>query len=117
MYRGRVTRITVDGVFVEVPKLGLGVEYGPCEVMSPFVDMQTDPDGAASHSSHLHAFSASDPQGGTVSGSTDGAVISAHPDHIHGLTVGSSALASGDRVLLTSIGGIPDDLVILGVLP
>jgi hypothetical protein len=85
--------------------------------MSPFVDTQTELGGGASHASHLHAFSTSDPQGGTVSGSTDGTILSAHPDHIHGLTVGSTALSVGQRVLLTTIGGIPDDLVILGLLP
>lgn len=33
--RGTVTRIDANGVYVEVPKLGLGVEYGPCEVYEP----------------------------------------------------------------------------------
>lgn len=58
--RGRVTRVEVDGVFVEVPRLGLGVEFGPCQRLVPVV--------------------------------------------------------SGDEVLVSTVAGVKDDLVVLGRL-
>lgn len=32
IYRGTVTHVTAEGVYVEVPRLGRGMEFGPCEV-------------------------------------------------------------------------------------
>jgi len=32
--RGTITRITASGVFVEVPSLGVGMEFGPLEQLS-----------------------------------------------------------------------------------
>lgn len=32
LYRGKVTNITADGVFVEVPSWAPGMEFGPCDV-------------------------------------------------------------------------------------
>lgn len=32
LYRAKITRITNAGLWVEVPKLGIGVEFGPCEM-------------------------------------------------------------------------------------
>lgn len=63
IYRARVTRVAVDGVYVEVPEFGLGLEFGPLETV------------------------------------TDTAV-----------------LAAGHRVVVSTVGGIPDDLVIVGSL-
>lgn len=31
LHRGRVTKVTNNGVFVTVPELGIGMEFGPCE--------------------------------------------------------------------------------------
>ena len=79
-YAGQVTRVTGGGVYVIVPKLGQGVEYGPCKRL---VDgLSTDVAGSPYAHSH-----------GTV-----------------------SAYRPGTAVLLSTINGVPDDLVILGVL-
>lgn len=75
--RGTVTRVVGRQVFVEVPKLGLGVQFGPCDVawQSP----STGPGG-------------------------DG--------HTHPLP----ALAVGMRVIVSPVHGIPDDVVVLGII-
>lgn len=31
LYRGKVTKVTANGVFVTVAELGIGMEFGPCE--------------------------------------------------------------------------------------
>ena len=62
-HRATVTRNDAEGIFVEIPSLGAGMEFGPC-----------------------------------------GAPVS-----VGGFTV-------GDRVIVTSIDGIPDDLEIIGRL-
>ena len=31
VYRAKVTKVTAAGPFVEVPQLGVGMEFGPCE--------------------------------------------------------------------------------------
>lgn len=79
--RGTITRLTADArkAFVEVPKLGLGVEFGPCDVawQSPATEPSTGVDA------HQHAL---------------------------------PGLAVGQRVIVGTIHGIPDDVVILGII-
>ena len=49
--RGTVTRTDAQGAYVEIPKLGIGVEFGPCQVLSPFVlDRRTELAGGHGHS-------------------------------------------------------------------
>lgn len=38
-YRAKVTRVEVEGIFVEIPSLNPGFEYGPCEFASPFTNL------------------------------------------------------------------------------
>lgn len=66
-YRGTITKVSGADVYVVVPKLGRGVEYGPCEKV---VDV-----------------------GGT-----------------------NTKYIVGARVIVSTVNGIPDDLVVLGVL-
>lgn len=65
VYRGQITRITTAGVFVIVPKLGAGVEYGPCSRL---------------------------------------------------VGSGGTFYQQGTQVLVATINGVPDDLVVLGPL-
>lgn len=70
--RGTITRVVGRQAYVEVPRLGLGVEFGPC-------DVGLDPATA--------------------------------------LTAGDlPAALQGRRVLVTPVHGIPDDVVILGII-
>lgn len=70
-YRATITRIGTDGIYVIVPKLGLGVEYGPCQRLR---DEQTVTGGGATMTHY----------------------------------------SAGQQVLVTTINGIPDDLIVLG---
>ena len=80
-YRGTITRITGQGIFVIVPKLGSGVEYGPCLRIS---DVRSTEQGGGGDYWHGH---------GTV-----------------------TRYVAGAQVLVSTINGVPDDLVVLGVL-
>lgn len=75
-YRGNVTRVDGNTVYVEVPELNPGQEY-ECEVL--------------------------DVGYGVTSGVQDG--------HTHVLR---PALARDDRVLVQTVAGVEDDLVIVG---
>lgn len=77
-YRATITKIGSDGIYVIVPKLGRGVEYGPCQRLAAVTDVQGG-DYAHSH----------------------GTVAQYQPQQ---------------QVLVTTINGIPDDLVVLGAL-
>lgn len=59
-YRARVSRVDSNGVYVEIPLLAPGYEYGPCEMTTP------------------------------------------------------ADLVVGDRVMVTYVGDVPDDVVIIG---
>ena len=109
-YRGKVTRTDAQGVYVEVPKLGIGVEFGPLQVlMTPFIDdMQTD---AAGQHTHSVSVSVSDTYTGGGSGSGTAATAG---DHRHHLTSGRIALRRGHDVLVSTVAGVKEDLVILG---
>lgn len=72
-YRGQITRIDGQGIYVLVPKLGRNVEYGPCLRLR---DNQPVSDGSAT----------------------------------------MTLYQPGAQVLVQTINGIPDDLVVLGVL-
>lgn len=37
LYRATVTKVTDNGVYVQVPDLGVGMEFGPCETCT-YVD-------------------------------------------------------------------------------
>lgn len=104
--RGTVTRIGSEGVFVEVPKLGLGVEYGPCQVYAPAVLLgRTEEAGG-----HAHTFSDSTGTG-TVAGTT-----SSEAAHRHELVLGRLALQVRDQVLVSTVNGVKEDLVVVGRL-
>lgn len=79
-YRGTITRITGAGIFLIVPKLGRGVEYGPCRSISTVQPTTSE----GSPYAHVHA---------TV-----------------------TQYQPGATVLVSTINGVPDDLVVLGVL-
>lgn len=81
--RGTITRVSGRQVFVEVPKLGVGMEFGPCDVA--WQSDQTLPanDGGTGATSHSHNL---------------------------------PAPAVGQRVIVATIHGIPDDLVVLGII-
>ena len=83
--RGTITRVVGRTVYVEVPKLGLGVEFGPCEV----------------------AWQSAATESGSTGGAFDGA-----PAHTHPLPVPKV----GQRVLVAPVHGIPDDVVVLGII-
>lgn len=68
-YRGTITRISGTSIFVTVPKLGMGVEYGPCQRAKMRNDNTVDP--------HYK---------------------------------------QGQQVLLSTVNGVPEDLVVLCVL-
>lgn len=87
MFRGKVTRVTSRGAFVEVLRLNRAHVYGPVPVV----------EGPWTSSANT------DPAGG-------GEEL---PEHTHGL---GPNLAAGDRVLVAFLEGRPDDLVILGRL-
>lgn len=72
-YRATITKVGADGIYVIVPKLGRGVEYGPCQRLR---DEQTVSDGSAT-------------------------ITDYRPNQ---------------QVLVSTINGIPDDLVVLGAL-
>lgn len=72
-YRAVITRITAEGIWVIVPKLGIGVEYGPCQRLN-------------------------DIQGVSTGGQT------------------TTGYAQGAQVLVSTVNGIPEDLVVLGTL-
>lgn len=72
-YRGQITRIDAQGIYVLVPKLGRNVEYGPCLRVR---DDQSVTDGSATISMYQ----------------------------------------PGQHVLVQTINGIPDDLVVIGAL-
>lgn len=66
-YRATITRVVAgEGLYVIVPKLGVGVEYGPCQRLSN--------------------------GGGTI------------------------GYVQGAAVLVTTVNGVPEDLVVLGTL-
>lgn len=100
--RGTVTRTDGQGVYVEVPKLGLGVEFGPCQVLTPpILNRATDLAGTHGHS---------------VSHTMGGGPAETAPDHRHTLTMGRPVYRRGDAVLVTTINGVKDDLAVLGLL-
>ncbi len=76
--RGRIVRVVGRQVYVEVPRLGLGVQFGPCDV--------------AWQSAR------------TLGGGADA--------HTHALP----APAVGQQVLVAAVHGIPDDVVVLGII-
>lgn len=83
--RGTITRVQGRKVYVEVPKLGLGVQFGPCDVawQSEFTEV-VDPDGPFQQDSpHRHAL---------------------------------PKLKVGQKVLVAPVHGIPDDVVVLGII-
>lgn len=83
--RGTITRVVGRQVYVEVPRLGIGVQFGPCDV----------------------AWQSAETLEGSAGGPFDGA-----PAHTHLLP----ALAVGMKVLVSPVHGIPDDIVVLGVI-
>lgn len=78
--RGTITRVEGRQVYVEVPKLGVGVQFGPCDVAWQSIETELGSDGDAAHK---------------------------HP---------LPALAVGMRVIVAPVHGIPDDIVVLGVI-
>jgi hypothetical protein len=36
-WRGTVTRTDADGVYVQIPQLGDGIEFGPCQAAVGFI--------------------------------------------------------------------------------
>lgn len=131
--RGTVTRTDARGAYVEVPALGLGVEFGPCQVLfSPWLEESTDLDDLSAQTlsgstsqdgAHAHpsagAHHAADPTGAHAHGAAgahDHAVTVAEAPHRHHLTSGAAALLPGHQVLLATVNGIAEDLVVLGRL-
>lgn len=134
--RATITRVVSGGrqVFVEVPKLGLGQEFGPCDVLWA-------PETMPAVADHTHAASASTTVGSsgsgvassTGAGGTDGHT---HPisssTHKHSATTtvsvtGSSGtdtehthdmppLKPGMKCIVAPIHDVPDDLVVLGII-
>lgn len=78
--RGTVTRVDSQGVYVEVPKLGLGVEFGPAEVYG------------------LPMLGSTEPAAG----------------HHHAVVAGQATLRPRDKVLVATVNGVKEDLVVLG---
>lgn len=76
-YRATITRVVGNDIYVVVPKLGIGVEYGPCQYSRTLVEVLTA-------SNHTHNTRASWPV--------------------------------GTQVLVTTVNGVPEDLVVLGAL-
>lgn len=66
MYRGRISKVRPEGIYLVVPKLGSTIEYGPCQRIA--------------------------------TGQT--------PD----------PYVQDAQVLVSTLGGVPDELVVLGVL-
>ncbi len=96
--RATVTKVDAQGVYVEVPKLGLGVTFGPCQVLlAPFV---------ADHTGRGEGHSHSDPDGN----------VGLESVHRHPLSGGRAAMRVGHEVLVTTVNGIKEDLVVLGRL-
>lgn len=113
--RGVVTKIDANGVYVEVPRLGQGVTFGPCQVvLAPFVNTVTAAVSSTQNGgAHTHTASTSV---STVDGATANTSIGQAPDHAHGLVGGKLALLPGHHVLVTTVNGVKDDLVVLGRL-
>lgn len=77
MYRATITRATPQGLYVIVPKLGIGVEYGPCQYSRALLD------------------------------------VIAAANHDHNI---QTVWPPGTQVLVTTVNGVPEDLVVLGAL-
>ncbi len=82
-YRATITRVTGEGIFVIIPRLGRGAEYGPCQRVNDN-GARTDPAVAGDHGSHSHVL--------------------------------SNLYRPNTQVLVTTVNGIPDDIVVLGPL-
>lgn len=107
MLRGTVTRTDAQGAYVEVPALGLGVEFGPCQVYSAPISMVQGPAG------HTHTVDST----GDAVGAHQHAVTTTGVAAQGGLLVhGRAALRKGDPVLVSTVNGVADDLVMVGRL-
>jgi hypothetical protein len=152
--RGTVTRVVGRQVYVEVPRLGLGVQFGPCDVAwipAATGSAHTGGSGTTMHShgaqttvdqasvTHSHTGSSgsvdADASGSDPAHAHPVTVDSASPSHSHGATttVGAASAGGGDggstahthplptpkvgdRVLVSPVHGIPDDVVVLGII-
>ena len=95
--RGRITRVVQGGrkAFVEVPKLGLGVEYGPCDVAwTPEFTEPSDNGETGTSTSHNHG------EGGATA------------EHRHQMPI----LEAGMKVIVSTVHDSPDDVVVLGII-
>lgn len=119
IYRGLVTRVDALGAYVEVPKLGLGVEYGPCEIYSPAIALSSvDSEPYTQPSSDLGTDETSStwrthdhPDFG--SGGSSGLTLA---QHRHQVLTGAPGVKPGVAVLVSDVAGVKDDLVVLAVL-
>ena len=103
--RGRITRVVQGGrkAFVEVPKLGLGVEYGPCDVAwAPEFTEPSDNGETGSATTHDH------PDGTAGDGTTGNATA----EHRHQMP----PLEAGMKVIVSTVHDSPDDVVVLGII-
>ena len=133
MLRGTITRVTPTAVYVEVPKLGQGVEYGPCQVLeSPFADSadpagghrMTDQAGTHAHTTPVDVAvtvtvaTVDGSVSSIASGSGTGTSSQPQPDstHRHALKGGPLGLKVGQPVLVTTVNGVKEDLVVIGRL-
>lgn len=91
VWRGEVTRVTTEGVFVRIDRLtGPGLEYGPCPILEGPYALATRVTGVGGGDGHTHALE--DPPTVTL------------------------ALAKGDRVACGFLEGRPDDVFVFGRL-
>jgi hypothetical protein len=129
--RGKITRVLANKrqVYVEVPKLGLGVEYGPCDVL--WVPETGDAD--VGPTSHDHGATATASTSVTPSVGSGGDPLHTHPAsatastsvdvNVASASVGAAThshkmppLTVGMKVIVATIHGSPDDVVVLGII-
>lgn len=94
LYRGKVTRVTSAGVFVEIKSTWPGVEWGPLKRVANVTTTQT---------THNHTGSTGEADGHSHSISNAGS-------HSHT----ASVITAGQTVLVAEVSR--DDLVVLGAL-
>lgn len=136
--RGRVTRVVQGGtkVFVEVPKLGLGVEFGPCDLL--WTAETADSGGELVHdhdaSTTTTVAAASSGVDSPTGASNDPADVFMHTHtvgdspHTHAATSATTVadadlthrhpmmkIVVGAKVIVATIGS-PDDVVVLGII-
>lgn len=101
IWRATITRVDGQLVYVDVPRLAAGVEWGPCAMVAGLWTVGAVTGGVTAGEETTGPASAGE------------AHTHEHP-HTHDTGVD---LAAGDRVLVAFVEGRANDLVVVGRLP